>query len=248
MSKSSSQPVALITGAAKRVGATITTELHLAGYKVAIHYHASKTEALDLKNTLNSKRHDSAEIFGADLSQFEELKALSEKVVSHFGQLDLLVNNASTFFPTPLPESSPQQWDNLLNTNLRAPFFLASYLSPALKRTHGSIINLIDIHSQRGLPGFPIYSITKAGLEMMTKSLAKELAPEIRVNGVSPGAILWPESELPDNEKEAILEKVLLGRVGNSKDLAETVLFLSRAEYITGQVLAVDGGKSLYSH
>ncbi|PIE24866.1 MAG: pteridine reductase [Neptuniibacter caesariensis] len=248
MNSTSKNPVALVTGAAKRVGRAIASELHQAGYHIAIHYHNSETEAQALKDELNAQRHNSAETFSADLSELTQLQALSESVLAHFGQLNLLVNNASSFFPTPVEHSSPEQWDDLLNTNLRAPYFLSSYLSPALQQSAGSIINLIDIHSQRGLPDFPIYSISKAGVEMMTKSLAKELAPKVRVNGISPGAILWPEADLSEGEKQAILNKTLLGRIGRPKDLAEAVLYLSQAEYITGQILAIDGGKSLYSH
>ncbi|MEM5534810.1 pteridine reductase [Neptuniibacter pectenicola] len=240
--------IALITGAAKRVGAIIATHLHRQGYSVLIHYNRSTTEAQALADTLNSVRPNSAHAFQADLNNMNEVEQLAQNSLKHWGRIDLLVNNASSFYPTPLNESTQAQWDGLINSNLRAPYFLSAALSNTLSLHRGSIINMIDIHAQRGLPGHPIYSIAKAGLEMMTKSLAKELGPEVRVNGVSPGAILWPDAGLSDAQQTAILDKTLLGRTGEAEDLAEAVYFLANADYITGQILAVDGGKSLYSH
>lgn len=240
--------IALITGAAKRVGAIIATHLHRQGYSVLIHYNRSTTEAQTLTDTLNSVRPNSAHAFQADLNNMNEVEQLAQNSLKHWGRIDLLVNNASSFYPTPLNESTQAQWDGLINSNLRAPYFLSAALSNTLSLHRGSIINIIDIHAQRGLPGHPIYSIAKAGLEMMTKSLAKELGPEVRVNGVSPGAILWPDAGLSDAQQTAILDKTLLGRTGEAEDLAEAVYFLANADYITGQILAVDGGKSLYSH
>ncbi|KXJ52463.1 MAG: pteridine reductase [Neptuniibacter sp. Phe_28] len=240
--------IALITGAAKRVGAIIATHLHRQGYSVLIHYNRSTTEAQTLADTLNSVRPNSAHAFQADLNNMNEVEQLAQNSLKHWGRIDLLVNNASSFYPTPLNESTQAQWDGLINSNLRAPYFLSAALSKTLSLHRGSIINMIDIHAQRGLPGHPIYSIAKAGLGMMTKSLAKELGPEVRVNGVSPGAILWPDAGLSDAQQTAILDKTLLGRTGEAEDLAEAVYFLANADYITGQILAVDGGKSLYSH
>jgi pteridine reductase len=240
--------IALITGAAKRVGAIIATHLHRQGYSVLIHYNRSTTEAQTLADTLNSVRPNSAHAFQADLNNMNEVEQLAQNSLKHWGRIDLLVNNASSFYPTPLNESTQAQWDGLINSNLRAPYFLSAALSKTLSLHRGCIINIIDIHAQRGLPGHPIYSIAKAGLEMMTKSLAKELGPEVRVNGVSPGAILWPDAGLSDAQQTAILDKTLLGRTGEAEDLAEAVYFLANANYITGQILAVDGGKSLYSH
>ena len=240
--------IALITGAAKRVGAIIATHLHRQGYSVLIHYNRSTIEAQTLTDTLNSVRPNSAHAFQADLNNMNEVEQLAQNSLKHWGRIDLLVNNASSFYPTPLNESTQAQWDGLINSNLRAPYFLSAALSKTLSLHRGSIINMIDIHAQRGLPGHPIYSIAKAGLEMMTKSLAKELGPEVRVNGVSPGAILWPDAGLSDAQQTAILDKTLLGRTGEAEDLAEAVYFLANADYITGQILAVDGGKSLYSH
>ncbi len=240
--------VALATGAAKRVGACIARHLHSNGFDLIIHYNHSHSAATELANELNTIRPDSAQIVKADLNLMSEVETLASTAVSLWGRLDLLVNNASSFYPTPVESSTQQQWDELINSNVRAAYFLSSALSEQLKRHQGCIINMIDIHAQRGLPGHPIYSIAKAGLQMMTLSLAKDLAPEVRVNGVSPGAILWPEADLSEEEKQAILDKTLLKRTGSEQDLAEAVYYLSQAEYITGQIIAVDGGKSLYSH
>lgn len=244
----SNNKTALITGAAKRIGAKLTEALHQSGYDVAIHYRSAATEAQELADRLNQKRPNSAKAFSADLNNLEQLNQLAEDILGHFGQLSLLINNASTFYPTPIEETSLHQWDELINSNLRAPYFLCATLSKTLRESNGCIINMIDIHAQRGLPGYPIYSIAKAGLEMLTKSLAKELAPQVRVNGISPGAILWPEQEVSSTEKAKILDKILLGRLGAEEDLAQAAIYLSQAEYITGQILAVDGGKSLFSH
>jgi len=243
------QPVALITGAAQRIGATISRTLHQAGYRLVIHYRSSATAAEALATELNSQRPDSAITLQADLDDMSQVERLAQQAQVAFGQLDLLVNNASSFFPTPVDESSQQQWDQLINSNLRAPYFLASALNPALRQQQGCIINLVDIHAQRGLKNYPIYSIAKAGLQMMTMSLAKELAPRVRVNGVSPGAILWPEAdaELSEEAKAELLAKVPLERIGSAEDIARTVLFLAQSPYITGQIVAVDGGKSLFS-
>jgi pteridine reductase len=165
------------------------------------------------------------------------------------GGLNLLVNNASSFYPTPVGQVSQQDWDALINSNLRAPFFLTQALTPLLKQTQGCVINLVDVHAERGLTGYPVYSIAKAGLKMMTLSLARELAPDVRVNGIAPGPILWPEAEasLSEDARQAVLDKTLLARTGRPEDIAEAVLYLSQAGYVTGQVLAVDGGRSLYS-
>lgn len=240
--------VALVTGGARRVGATTVSMLHKAGYIVAIHYRDSSVAANALQEKLNHIRPNSAFIFSADLNDMEQVEQLARDVKSQFGKLNLLVNNASSFYPTPIDQSTQAHWDDLINSNLRAPYFLTASLSNLIRINKGCIINMIDIHAQRGLPDYPIYSIAKAGLEMMTKSLAKELAPDVRVNGVSPGAILWPEHELEESQKQSIVDKTLLKRLGTCEDLAEAIAFLASAKYITGQVLAVDGGKSLFSH
>ncbi|MGH1460631.1 MAG: pteridine reductase [Neptuniibacter sp.] len=240
--------VAFITGAARRIGATITRTLHHEGYRVIVHHNHSSEEARALVQELNQIRTGSAVSLQADLSVMNEIKPLAEKAISAFGHIDLLVNNASSFYPTPLESSTQEHWDDLISSNLRAPYFLCSALSETLKARKGCIINMIDIHAQRGLPGHPIYSIAKAGLQMMTLSLAKELAPLVRVNGVSPGPILWPESDKPEEQKQEILNQTLLQKTGEAQDIADAVVYLSKAAFVTGQVLAVDGGKSLYSH
>lgn len=244
------QPVALITGAARRIGAEIARRLHHQGYRVLIHYNQSRTEAEALLAELNHLEHDSARYLQADLNNHAEVTALANAAIAQWGRVDILVNNASAFFPTPLNQSDEQQWDALINSNLKAPYFLSAALAGTLTQHSGSIINIIDIHAQRALPGYPIYSIAKAGLQMMTLSLAKELAPAIRVNGVSPGPILWPEQEaaINEDEQQAIVDKTLLQRTGSPSDIAAAVLFLTQQTFVTGQILAVDGGKSLYSH
>ncbi|WP_027858108.1 pteridine reductase [Marinobacterium jannaschii] len=242
--------VALVTGAAQRIGAVIARTLHYQGYRVLLHYRRSFACAEALAQELNAIRTDSCRLLQADLEQMDQVEQLAVEATNSFGRIDLLVNNASDFYPTPLESSDQQQWDSLINSNLRGAYFLCARLADQLKQHNGAVINLIDIHAQRALPGYPIYSIAKAGLQMMTLSLAKELAPEVRVNGVAPGPILWPEAAaaISPAEQQAILDKTLLGRAGTPEDIASAVAFLARAPFITGQVLAVDGGKSLYSH
>ncbi|MBN1005342.1 pteridine reductase [Amphritea pacifica] len=244
------QPIALITGAGRRIGATITRQLWQQGYRVIIHCHNSTEAAAAIAQELNLQRADSARVLQADLNSSQQVSDLASNALSCWGRIDLLVNNASSFYPTPIDQSTDQQWDDLINSNLKAAYFLAAKLSPSLRQQQGNIINIVDIHAQRALPGYPIYSIAKAGLQMMTLALAKELAPEVRVNGVSPGPILWPEqeAEISAAEQQAILNKTLLKRIGRPEDIAQTVLFLASQNFITGQIIAVDGGKSLYSH
>lgn len=239
---------ALITGAAKRVGAAIAVALHQQGYDLLIHYHHSKQEALELQQQLNQNRSGSAFLYQANLVDMDAVENLANTILTNHHRIDLLINNASAFFPTPLENSTQEQWDTLINTNLRAPYFLSSALRTPLAQAEGCIINMIDIHAQRGLPDHPIYSIAKAGLEMMTKSLAKELAPLIRVNGIAPGVILWPENEMSEEQKQKILDKTLLQRPGECGDLADAAVYLAGARYVTGHILTVDGGKSLFSH
>jgi len=240
---------ALITGAARRIGAVTAASLHQQGYTVFLHYHRSTQEAKNLAAQLNSQRADSAFLISADLLDRESVASIGQAIEQHTSSLDLLVNNASQFYPTNFDQATQQNWDELIDSNLRTPFFLSQRLQPLLKNAHGSIVNIIDIHAERMLEGYPIYSIAKAGLAAATKSLAKELAPEIRVNGVSPGPILWPEQEaaLSKQEQQAVIEKTLLDRCGQPKDIAQAISYLAEARYVTGQILAVDGGKSLYS-
>jgi len=237
---------ALITGAARRIGATIASRLHEAGASVAIHYRGSAQEATDLRDQLNAKRNNSAETFQADLNDQKHIDSLVQDVLQWSGQLDVLVNNASGFYATPIGSITTDQWDDLIGSNLKAPLFLSQAAMYALKNSNGCIINIVDIHAQRPLRNHLVYGAAKAGLAMLTRSLAKDLAPEIRVNGISPGAILWPEDEMTEDTKENILNQIPLARQGKPNDIADTVIFLARdAHYITGQIIAVDGGRSL---
>ena len=234
---------ALITGGAARIGAQIVRTLHEYGYKVIIHCHQSEEIAQALCRELNSKRNSSAQVVVADLGDNEAIKKLTQTIKS----LDLLVNNASVFYPTSTENSTIEDWDKIININLRAPFFITTELSKALAVSEGSIVNIIDIHSDRPLKNHSIYNISKAGLKMLTKTLAKELAPNIRVNGVSPGSILWPQglAELSQEEKFNMLDRIALNKHGSTEDIAEAVLFLANAKYITGEVINIDGGRSL---
>ena len=246
MANSLDGKVALVTGAARRIGAAIATTLHAAGARVVIHYRGSSDDALALANTLNDLRGNSATTMQADLLETETLPALVGNVIGWGGRLDILVNNASTFYPTPIGKITDSDWHDLVGTNLNAPLFLSQAASEELRSRRGSIVNIVDIHAQRPLRNHAVYGPAKAGLKMLTLSLAKDLAPDIRVNGVSPGAILWPEDGMTDTVKQSILEQVPLARPGEPGDIAGAVLYLVRdADYVTGQVIAVDGGRSV---
>jgi pteridine reductase len=237
---------ALITGAAKRIGATIATELHRAGCNVAVHYFRSSDAADALVEQFNRERADSALAVGADLRDSSALPALIEAVIAAAGRLDVLINNASSFYPTALGTITEDDWTDLIHSNLKAPLFLSQAALPHLREARGCIVNMVDIHAQRPLRDHPVYGPAKAGLAMLTRSLAKDLAPEIRVNGVAPGAILWPEDGMSESVKKNIIGKIPLARPGDPSDIAATVLFLVRdAPYITGQIIAVDGGRSV---
>jgi pteridine reductase len=236
----------LVTGAARRLGAAIVRGFHANGANVAVHFHRSAADARQLVDELNEARADSAIAIAGDLLDAARLPAIVETAVSAFGRLDVLVNNASSFYPTPLGEITPSQWDDLMGTNLKAPLFLAQAAAPHLRRSRGSIVNMIDIHGQRPLPNHPVYSTAKAGLAMLTRSLARELGPEVRVNGVSPGPILWPEGGIDATLKEEIIDKTLLKRSGCTDDIVRAVLFFAKdAPFVTGQIMAVDGGRSV---
>lgn len=236
---------ALITGAARRIGAAITTALHGAGMNVAIHYRGSAAEADALALHLNNQRSNSAKTFQADLIQTGAADALIRNIVDWAGQLDALVNNASSFYPTPLGAIDESAWSDLIGSNLKAPLFLSQAAMPHLRDSNGSIVNIIDIHATRPLRDHHVYGAAKAGLAMLTRSLAKDLAPEVRVNGISPGAIAWPENGMTEETKQTILEQVPLGRTGQPTDIASAVLFFVRdATYATGQIIAIDGGRS----
>jgi len=237
---------ALITGAARRIGATLARTLHSHGANVVVHFGSSSAEAEALVAELNAMRSDSALAVQADLRDTGTLEAFVAGIVDQTGRLDILLNNASTFYPTPLDDVTDAHWDDLMGTNLKAPLFLAKAAAPYLRQRSGQIINIVDIHSQRPLKNHPVYGAAKAGLAMLTRSLAKDLAPTIRVNGVSPGAILWPEEGMSDKAEQSILKQVPLARMGEPQDIARTALFLIKdAPYITGQIIAVDGGRSL---
>lgn len=238
--------VALVTGAARRIGAAIATRLHESGADVAIHYRGSADEAAALADTLNAQRPDSAATFAADLTDMSSLRGLIDGVHDWRERLDVLVNNASSFYPTPIGEISEDHWDDLLGSNLKAPLFLSQAAAPSLRAANGVIINIVDIHAHRPLRNHAVYGAAKAGLAMLTRSLAKDLAPKVRVNGVSPGAILWPEDDMSAETKDTILAQIPLERSGDPDDIAGCVLYLARdANYVTGQIIAVDGGRSI---
>lgn len=240
-------PVALVTGAAKRIGAEIARHLHKEGFNLVIHCRQSTLAAKELAAGFNKQRPNSAITVTADLARIKHIEKLSSAAQSQWGRLDLLVNNASSFYPTSFGNTSEAQWDDLLASNLKAPFFLAQSLANALRDNKGSIINIADIYAERPLQEHSVYCIAKAGNVMLTKALAKELAPKIRVNGIAPGAILWPEQELVTDEfKSGLLGKTPLQERGQASDIARAILFLAReAPYMTGQIITVDGGRSL---
>jgi len=240
-------PVVLITGAAHRIGATTAKLLHQNGMNIVLHYRGSRQQAQAVQKELNDKRENSVILIQADLHITNGLPALIEESIKAWGRLDVLINNASSFYPTKMGKATEEQWDDLIGSNLKAPFFLSQAAAPHLKKTNGCIINIVDIHAERPLKTFPIYSMAKAGLVMMTKSLAGELGPEIRVNAVAPGAILWPEN-LDEVAKQRIVSRTFLKRQGKPNDISKTILYLIKdADYVTGQIIAVDGGRSLNS-
>ena len=242
----SSRKTALVTGAAARIGAATITALHERGCDVMLHYNSSRESAQHLADELNAKRSESAALAQADLSSPAGVASLAEQVSARFGRLDVLVNNASRFYPTAAGETQAWQWDDLINSNLRGPYFLVQALLGELRTAGGSVINILDVHSDRPMKGHAVYCISKAGLAMMTRALAQELGPSIRVNGVAPGAILWPENEPDAAEKQAVLSRTALGRLGDPSDIASAVVYFALdAPYVTGQILAVDGGRSV---
>lgn len=246
MEKSLADKVVLVTGAARRIGAAIVTRLQENGARVAIHYRSSATDANELATSLNEQRQDSAATFRADLLDAGERGALIDAVVAWGGRLDGLVNNASSFYPTPMGAITEADWDDLVGSNFKAPLFLSQDAVPHLRKTSGSIVNIVDIHARRPLRDHLVYGPAKAALAMLTGALAKDLAPDIRVNGVAPGAILWPEEGMTEAVQETILQQVPMARPGEPGDIAECVLYLMRdASYVTGQIIAVDGGRSI---
>jgi pteridine reductase len=238
--------VLLITGGARRVGAEIVRALHAAGARVLLHYRSSQAAANALADELNGARRGSVAIHGANLLEDTAPQALVAAALREFGRVDILINNASSFYPTPVGEITIAQWDDLVGSNLKAPLFLSQAAAPSLRANHGLIVNMLDIHGLRPLHAHPVYSAAKAGLAMLTRSLARDLGPEIRVNGIAPGPVLWPDNDLDDSLKREIIAKTALKRHGTPRDVARTALFLAKdAPYITGQIIAVDGGRSI---
>jgi pteridine reductase len=246
MSSRHGRPVALITGAAKRVGAVIARTLHVGGYDVVLHCRKSVDEAHALASELTALRADSAFVLQADLADTTALPSLIEATLAHYGRLDALINNASAFYPTPIGEATAPQWHELFASNAQAPFFLAQAAVPALREAHGAIVNLVDIYAERPLAHHPIYSMAKAALVAMTRALALDLGPDIRVNGVAPGAVMWPSDGKSYDDQQTMLARTPLKRAGSPEDVAGTVLWLLRyAPFVTGQIIRVDGGRSL---
>lgn len=240
--------VILVTGGAKRVGAAICCKLHTQGAKLMVHYRSSQNDAQMLRQALEQMRPDSIGLIQADLLDIERLSDLIEETIRRFGKLDALVNNASSFFPTPIGQLTEEAWVDLIGSNLKAPLFLSQAAMPYLEKQHGCIVNIVDIHVEQPLKNYVIYNAAKGGLAALTRSLALELAPSIRVNGVSPGPILWPEHEewIDKSLRKEIIDRTLLKRMGEPEDIAKAVYFLiADAPYITGQIIAVDGGRSI---
>jgi pteridine reductase len=247
MGESLDGKAALVTGGARRVGAAIARRLHAAGASVLIHFRDSDADALKLEAELNAARPKSAAKVKAELLAPIAPRALVSAARDAFGRLDILVNNASSFFPVPMGAVEPSHWEELVGSNLRAPLFISQEAGPELAKTSGSIVNIVDIHAERPLKGYSVYSVAKAGLAALTRSLAIELAPNVRVNGVAPGAIAWPEDgQVDPAERDRILATTPLGRIGQPEDVAQAVHFLACAPFVTGQVIAVDGGRSVF--
>lgn len=241
-----SSPTALITGGAKRIGRAIATLLHEQGFNIMVHYKSSSEQANQLVNELNAARENSAACVSVDLLDTASIPKLIDATLEQFGQLNVLINNASTFYPTPIELINDEFWNDLIGSNFKAPAFLIKAAVPALRESGGCVVNIIDIHAQRPLSNHPVYCSAKAGLEMLTKSLAVDLAPQIRVNAVSPGAILWPEMGNSEISQSELLQQIPLQRMGDPIDIAKAANFLiTEADYMTGQVLTVDGGRSV---
>lgn len=240
------KPTVLVTGAAKRIGAALCRGFHSHNFNVVIHYQHSQQEAEQLQAELENQRPGSVIAIAADLNQQADIEELALRAKEQWQGLDVLVNNASCFYPKSLTDSTEQDWDAIINSNLKAPYFLCQALSSALKKKQGSIINMADIYADKPLEGHSIYSIAKAGNVMLTKTLAKELAPEIRVNGIAPGAIAWPEHDNDLEKQQSILEKIPLKRIGGYSEIVKAALYLAlQASYTSGQILSIDGGRSL---
>jgi len=246
MTKPRDRPVALITGGAQRVGAVVARTLHAAGYDLALHYRHSSDAAEALAGELEQQRGDSVLLLQADLAELSAVPELIDRLLKQFGRLDALVNNASAFFPTPLGSATSAQWNELFASNAQAPFFLSQAAIPALRKARGGIVNMLDIYAERPLAGYTLYCMAKASLAAMTRSLALELGPDVRVNGIAPGAVLWPADGKSDEDQNELLSRTPLKRPGTPEDVASAILWLLRdAHYTTGQVIQVDGGRLL---
>lgn len=240
-------PVALITGAARRIGAEIARALHADGYRVALHYRGSHEDAQALQRELETARADSTLLLQADLAQLEQVGGLVEATLAHFGRLDALINNASAYYATPVGEATAQQWDDLFASNARGPFFLSQAAAPHLRASGGAIVNLADIYAERPLPQHTVYCMAKAALVMMTRSLARELAPQVRVNAIAPGNILWSDNPVKADTDAMLRERVALQRQGSPEAIVSAVRWLLTGnDYVTGQVIPIDGGRTLF--
>lgn len=242
------RPVAVITGGARRIGAQLVRQLYARGFRIVLHYRTSKADAQTLINELSAIENTDIALVQADLCHVDAATRISEFALQAFGRVDVLINNASAFYPTPVGEITEHDWQQLLGSNVQGPLFLTQALAPALKQHNGCIINLTDIHIQRPLPGHSVYCLAKSALASLTQSLAQELAPYVRVNAISPGAILWPDRALSEEQKAAMLTSIPLGRLGTPDAIAQAMLFLIDADYITGQILNIDGGRSISSN
>jgi pteridine reductase len=240
------RPVVLVTGAARRLGATIARRLHAAGYDVSLHYRHSAEDMDALLTALNTARPNSAVAWAADLTEFDRLPELVAHTVGHFGRLDALVNNASSYYATPIGQATPAQWDDLFATNARAPLFLSQAAAPHLKFARGAIVNLADIYAERPLRNHTVYCMAKAALVMMTKSLAAELGPEVRVNAIAPGNVLWSDNPVKAETLDIVEARTALRRQGTPEDIAQAVETCLSNQYLTGQIIAIDGGRSLF--
>jgi len=238
--------VLLVTGASQRIGESIVRLMHAEGMNIILHYRSSRNDAQKIQQELNAERENSVILIQADLSETDKISEMIREAIKGWGRLDAIVNNASSFYPTPIGDIDEKVWDDLIDSNLKAPLFLSQAAAPYLKKHQGCIVNIVDIHADRPLKNHTVYCIAKAGLVMLTKSLARELAPDVRVNAIAPGAILWPDNDIDDVTKKRIVSGTVLKRQGSADDIATTVRFLIKeANYITGQVLAVDGGRTL---
>ena len=241
--------VVLVTGAARRIGAAISRRLHAEGARIVLHCHRSRAEADDLASALNTQREASCAVVQGDLLDVGGIAGLVEEAVGAFGRLDALVNNASSFYPTPFGHIGQGEWDDLMGSNLRAPLFLAQAAAPYLREAKGAVVNLVDIHAERPLKDFVVYSIAKTGLAGLTRALALEMGPHVRVNGVAPGAIMWPDGDehFPPTERSRIVAQTPLSRIGSPEDVAGAVKYLLfDAPFVTGQIVAVDGGRGIH--